>query len=330
MMSAGLWAVVLSGGEGVRLRQLVRQATGDERPKQYAKLLGPRSLLRQTLDRVALGVPVHRTMVVTVRRHTTCIAEEFAGSSEPPYVLVQPEDRGTAAGILYAARWIARRDPAATVAIFPSDHFILGEATFMAHIAEVACAVQRQPDRVVLLGAQPTSPEAEDGWIEPAAPMDGHDEVIWTVRRFWENPSDEHAGLCLRAGCLWSTGVVVARAAALIRLGAEALPEMSARLAGIEPFLDSNEQGAAVRQAFALMSRTSFARAVLEPCPERLGVSRLPRVSWYGLGSPRRVFEVLARMRVRPTWADAQVPPGPAMAPPPMEPAAAAPSGASR
>src|SRR5205823_4834953 len=51
------WAIVLAGGEGVRLRPLVRRAMGDDRPKQYVKLLGPRTLLRQTLDRVGLGIP---------------------------------------------------------------------------------------------------------------------------------------------------------------------------------------------------------------------------------------------------------------------------------
>ncbi|MGH7299583.1 MAG: sugar phosphate nucleotidyltransferase, partial [Candidatus Rokuibacteriota bacterium] len=300
----GQWAMVLAGGEGVRLRPLVQTALGEARPKQYVKLLGSRSLLRQTLDRVALGISAERTVVVTVRQHTAYIAEEFAGSSQPPYVLAQPEDRGTATGILYAAHWIAWRDPAATVAIFPSDHFILGEATFMAHVADVARSLERHPDRVVLLGAQPTSPEDEYGWIEPGSPIDGHDGIVSAVRQFWEEPSDARAQRCLATGCLWNTAIVVARAEALVRLGAQALPEMSARLARIQRFLDSEGESAAVHQAYALMSKASFSRAVLAPHPERLGVSRLPRVTWCDLGNPRRVLDVLARMRVRPAWAD--------------------------
>ena len=49
-----LWGVVLAGGEGVRLRALSRRICGDERPKQYVPVLGDRTLLGQTLDRVAL------------------------------------------------------------------------------------------------------------------------------------------------------------------------------------------------------------------------------------------------------------------------------------
>ena len=53
------------------------------------------------------------------------------------------------------------------------------------------------------------------------------------------------------------------------------------------------------------MSPTSFGRAVLERHAERLAVSSLPGVTWCDLGSPTRVLAVLARMRVRPAWAEA-------------------------
>ncbi len=79
---------------------------------------------------------------------------------------------------------------------------------------------------------------------------------------------------------------------------------MSGRLAGLRRFLDSDREVRAVQEAYALLNRASFSRAVLEPHPEHLGVSRLPRVTWCDLGSPRRVLHVLARMRVRPAWAD--------------------------
>lgn len=296
---------MLAGGEGTRLRPLVRRVWGEDRPKQYVPLLGPRSLLRQTLDRVALRVPVSRTVVVTVRAHTAYIAQEFNGTSEPPYVLVQPGDRGTAAAILHAAHWIERRDPDAALAVFPSDHFILGEATFMAHVADVARAVEAHRDRVALLGAPPTAPETDYGWIEPGAPIDGPDGVLRTVREFWEKPTENRVQLALASGCLWNTAVVVTRASALVALGARALPEMSARLDRVSAFADSEEEPAALHQAYALMTRASFSRAVLERHPESLAVSSLPRVTWCDLGSPSRVVAVLARMRVRPGWADA-------------------------
>jgi len=148
-----LWAVVLAGGEGVRLRPLVRHLWGDERPKQFSPLLGTRTLLRQTLDRVGLLMPPERTIVVTLQAHARYLDREF-GKWPRPHILSQPENRGTAAGILLAAQWIETRDPGAAMVCFPSDHLVLEEAAFMAHVAKMAAFVEREPQWIVLLGAQ--------------------------------------------------------------------------------------------------------------------------------------------------------------------------------
>src|SRR5262249_10515213 len=98
-----MWAIVLAGGQGVRLRSLVSRIYGDERPKQYAALLDSRTLLEHTLDRVALLVERERTVVVTMRDHDRYLAPYFSGENDTvshPHVLWQPEDRGTAAGVL--------------------------------------------------------------------------------------------------------------------------------------------------------------------------------------------------------------------------------------
>lgn len=105
---------MLAGGEGVRLRPRTRRLYGEDRPKQHAALVGSRSLLRRTLERAGMIAPRARIVVVTVRSHIRYTAEEFAGS-RPPRVLVQPDNGGTAAGVLFPAHWICWRDPEATV-----------------------------------------------------------------------------------------------------------------------------------------------------------------------------------------------------------------------
>jgi len=297
-----LWAVVLAGGEGVRLRPLARRVCGDDRPKQYVPLLGARSLLEQTLDRVALAIPEERTVVVTVRSHAPYVVPARSRCPAAP-VLVQPDDRGTATGILFPVHWVSWSDPEATVAVFPSDHFVLEEAAFMAHVAAVASWVDAHPERIVLLGAHPSGPEVEYGWIERGERL-GETErgAIFAIQRFWEKPSPEAASAYLAAGCLWNTLVIVAKAQALLRAGREQLPEMSGRLERIAPFGRTEDEAWAVQQAYALMPRANFSHAILEPCPAALAVSELPPGTWSDLGTPRRVFELLTRVPIRPPW----------------------------
>ena len=91
-----LWGVVLSGGEGVRLKALTRQICGDERPKNVP-IFGNRTLLRQTLDRVALRIRPSRTAVVTLRSHSRFFGEHWAGP-EPPRVLISQRTVGPPRG----------------------------------------------------------------------------------------------------------------------------------------------------------------------------------------------------------------------------------------
>ena len=89
------WAIVLARGEGVRLRPLVRQLCGDERPKQFAKIVGSKSLLGHTLDRVGLKIPPSRTVISACRAYDGYLAQEFP-ETPAQRILAQPQDRGTA------------------------------------------------------------------------------------------------------------------------------------------------------------------------------------------------------------------------------------------
>ena len=60
---------ILAGGEGQRLRSLTAVICGTEMPKQFCRVLGPETLLEQTLNRVGLTIPPWRTATVLTRAH---------------------------------------------------------------------------------------------------------------------------------------------------------------------------------------------------------------------------------------------------------------------
>lgn len=302
LRSLQTWAIVLAGGEGRRLRPLVRRLFGDERPKQYVPLLGPASLLRQSLSRVGRLVPPERTVVVSRDEHAQYIAHEFP-DGPAPHVLLQPEDRGTGAAVLFAAHTIRRWDPDATVAVFPSDHFIREEDTFLTHVTEVVAVVERHPERMVLLGARPTTPEPEYGWIKPGTPLsETTDGLVCRVQGFLEKPAVETAQRCLTTGWLWNTFAFVTTLPTLLDAGQEFLPAVDARLKLINAFARSRHEGWAIRQAYSLAPKSDFSRAVLERCPSCLAVSPLPPLTWSDLGTPRRVVAAASSLPVRPLW----------------------------
>jgi mannose-1-phosphate guanylyltransferase len=295
-----VWAVVLAGGQGVRLRPLVDRIHADGRPKQFAVLVGERSLLRLTLDRVALSAPRDRTVVVTTRAHVRF----FDAGASPPHFLVQPQDRGTAAGILLPLHWISWRDPDAVVAVFPSDHFVADDAGFIRHVDALRTVVRRHPQRIVLVAATPDSADPGYGWIEPGVSIEKTPAAgdVRSVVRFIEKPSPEEARACLRRGGLWNTFVMVARAATFLEAGRRTLPDLHDRLRRVRAFAGTSEEGAALERAYALSPPANFSRDVLAADPARLAVSELPPLHWSDWGTPERVIMALRREGLQPRW----------------------------
>lgn len=296
-MNQRLWSVVLAGGEGTRLRPLVQRIHSDNRPKQYAVIVGSRSLLRQTLDRIALGIPPERTVVVATRAHERFFASEFSGIAK---LLVQPVARGTAAGILLPAQWISCIDPTATVAVFPSDHFIADDAAFMREIHRVAGFAERNPERIFLIGARPDSPETGYGWIEPGSEFGDGD--IHLVNRFWEKPSPETAKACMERGCLWNTFVMVAKVSAIVEAGRRALPLLHERLTQIRPSWGTEAEGRSIERAYRSIPEANFSDSVLAAFPSLLAVATLPVLTWSDWGTPERVLESLRHEGLAPNW----------------------------
>jgi mannose-1-phosphate guanylyltransferase len=218
-----LWGIVLAGGEGSRVRDFLAQLCGGNGIKQFCAVIGRRSLLEHTLARVERLIPRDRTLVIVSQDHREEAAQQLA-HWPADNVIFQPANRDTAPGILLPLAHISHRDPFATVAVFPSDHFILQEEQFMAHVQQAVTETQRFPRGLILLGMTPDRAEEGYGWIEPAAAEAWR--ATQPVRRFWEKPSPLDAHTLFRRRALWNTFVFVIQANTVWEMTRQAIPNL--------------------------------------------------------------------------------------------------------
>ena len=290
-----IWAIVLAGGDGIRLQGLTRKIDGDSRPKQFSRIFGDRSLLGHTRDRLKPIFSDNRLMFVVTKDHDSFYTEELA-DVDPSRVVEQPANRGTGVAIIAALLQLLEHEVDSIVGIFPSDHYYADNAAFAAMVKSAIDISNEHNDSVVLIGAKPEWPEVEFGWIEPGVSITtGTGTPLFGVSRFCEKPPLNKARNLMRKGGLWNTFITIGRAGAFLKLlSATVLPAMTSIAEAVaRGNLDS---------VYNEIETIDFSKHVLSMEAGGLLVMADNTSGWADLGNQARVIDTLDRNKIEPDW----------------------------
>jgi len=282
------WAIVLAAGDGARLRRLTTDGSGASIPKQFCSLRGGPSLLQDALSRAESLAPRRRICTVVASQHERWWRESLS-SLPDANVLVQPENRGTALGILLALLHILERDDLARVLVLPSDHHVSNEPALAAAMAHAVVRVRKEPAAIVVLGMTPEEPDPELGYIVPAL---GAADRFASVSRFVEKPTSAEARALIARGALWNSFIVAAHAPSLLGMIARHDPALVERMRAAIKRSRAREP-AALASLYPSLPTVDFSRQILEGREPLLRVLRVPACGWTDLGTVERVGKSL-------------------------------------
>jgi mannose-1-phosphate guanylyltransferase/mannose-6-phosphate isomerase len=258
-----VYPVILCGGAGTRLWPASRPS----RPKQFADLVSPESMFRQTMARLSTLSDVSAILVVANQRHAPAILDQLGAAAGLATLVLEPVARDSAAAIAAASLLVHRMDPAGVALILPSDHHIPDAAAFRT-TADLAIRTAGSEAAIVTFGLRPDTPSTAYGYIRPGAPLG----AALRVEAFAEKPDLETARKYVEAGFLWNSGMFVASASVLVSEFERFAPDV---LAAAREAIDTAETdgrmvrlGAAFRGApkisfdYAIMERTTRAAVV--------------------------------------------------------------------
>lgn len=281
-----LHAVIMAGGSGTRFWPESR----GPRPKQLLRLIGQRTMIQSTVNRLGSLVPPERTLIVTNAQLVKEVRNQLP-ELPPQSILGEPCRRDTAPCIGLAALEIVRHDPHGIMAVMPADHVISPEAAFREAISLAAELVEQSPQRIVTFGIRPTYPAESFGYIERGAALAGSANV-YHVKQFREKPKAEIAQQYLAAGTFyWNSGIFVWKAATILAALKVRQPEMLARLTTIAKAVDRPDYLEVFAREFTAIQGVSIDYAVMEHARDVL-VIEAP-FAWDDVGS----WQSIARLQ---------------------------------
>ncbi len=224
-----MYALIMAGGTGTRLWPRSRT----NQPKQFLPLLGERTMIQETADRVLPLVRPDQIIVVTGQRYVELVAEqlpEVPGTN----VIGEPSGKGSAPAIGLGAITMLRADSDATMVVLSSDHQIQKVDVF--RNALKAAEELAQQGYLVTLGIHPTEPQTGYGYIQRRAEIGTFNGFpAYEVERFVEKPSREKATEYVESGQYsWNAGIFIWRAETIMQAFAEHMPQLRQQLAEID------------------------------------------------------------------------------------------------
>lgn len=221
MSSPTLIPVILCGGSGTRLWPLSRETY----PKQFLKLLGDKTLLQQTMQRLQGIQGLGPAILVSNESSRFIVAEQLReiGVANAK-IMLEPARRNTAPAIAAAALQALSEHDDPILLVLPSDHVIKDHDAFCTAIHYAMSAAAKGD--LLTFGIKPQGPETGYGYIRAAST---ETDPVQPVLEFVEKPNRATAEQYVASGrYFWNSGMFMFRASRYIEELNQYQPEIVA------------------------------------------------------------------------------------------------------
>ena len=299
-------AIILAGGSGTRLWPLSRKNF----PKQFLKLNGDKSLLRQAVERLLQAVKPEDIIVMTNNDYKFHVQSDLNSlpishhASRITHMILEPASRNTAPAIALGIKYCIERlgcSEDEVIFISPSDHIISPLDKFTGYLKQAEEIAKK--GNIVTFGIKPEKPETGYGYIKAGKGIGKEegdcprftDAVVesglspnqkmnfFKVERFTEKPDVKTADRYINEGnYYWNSGMFAFSIGAMIGEFKRHVPEISGIMdMGFEGMLANFNQMPEISIDYAVMEKSD--KAVMLPL----------ELYWNDIGSWDSLYDVL-------------------------------------
>ena len=238
-------AIILAGGSGERFWPL----STPEKPKQFLRVFGGESLIRQSVSRLKGLVKPKDVFVITSKALVAATRKELPEIPKAN-IIGEPMRRDTGAAIALGVGLASRSGEDAAspkkgpvLGFFSSNQMVMNPEKFRRTVS-AAIAKANRTDSIVTIGIKPEYPATGFGYVNPK------------TGKFVEKPDEKKAKAYLKKGFLWNAGMFIARASVF----ADAISTCAGGLKGLIGLRSLR----GLEKVYAGLPKISFDYAVME------------------------------------------------------------------
>lgn len=274
-------AVIMAGGSGTRFWPLSRRSN----PKQFLTIIGKKSLIQTTVDRLLPKIKLENIYIVTADSHVQKVKEHLP-ELNPSNIIVEPEGMNTAPAIALSALFLSKRyKPEDKMLVLPADSTIKNIPEYLKSIDIAKEAVEQ--DNLVVFGVKPSYPSTGYGYIEG-----GEKTKIGTiVKNFKEKPDLKTAKQFIKSGnYYWNAGMFMWKVGTILDAYAKYLPKVSSLLSEISSRWQMNGVDSDISNIYSKMPKIPVDIGIMEQAEKRIVIP--VDFEWSDIGGWKTLFDL--------------------------------------
>lgn len=252
--------IIFAGGVGTRLWPLSRKNT----PKQFGKIIGDKSTLQQTVERLLPKFRPQDIYISTGGNYKHIIQAQLPYIPEDNYIL-EPARRDLAAAIGLAVFVLEKSFPDETIAILWSDHIMKNEERFRNALAMAEEKVDTGNSPFVFIAQKARFANQNCGWIELGKKLEHSNEndLYKFIRLKYRPALEEAEQFFTKENFVWNLGYFVTTPRFITSLYRQYMPDMCDKLSLIADAWQTKSFNQKVQEIYPMLEIISFDDAIL-------------------------------------------------------------------
>jgi len=284
--------VVRAGGNGTRLWPMSRI----NNPKQFQKIIGDKSMLRTTYERVAPMVNVKKDLFVSVNLAFSEKTLGEIGELDKSNLIIETDVRNTGPAMCLEVCFLER--PAKKtdiIASLPSDDYISDNQAFRDLLKTTAQFISENPDYTLTPAIKPDYPDTGYSYLKAGNNLRSHGkEAIFSVESLVEKPNKEYCNDLIKTGTYYChTGMYLWQLGHISSLFKKFQPAMYDVCQQVVELSLKNDFKKA-KKLYSQLEKISIETAITEKV-DKIAMSVSNNLGWSDLGKWHVIKRVLSK-----------------------------------